>query len=75
MKVLSTFRPSTIVLVDFILGLPYSTPVRTGYSHRSVQDGGDVSIEAKNDIQLEIRSLAFYVGTCGEEDLRPQVFK
>lgn len=65
MKVLSTFRPSTIVLVDFILGLPHSTPVRTGYSHRSVQDGGDVSIEAKNDIQLEIRSLAFYVGTCG----------
>ena len=31
-------------------------------SNRSVQDGRDLSIKAKNNTQLEIRSLAFDVG-------------
>lgn len=45
-----------------------STPIRADNSNRSVQDGRDVSIKAKNNIQLETRSLALVWGLGGKED-------
>lgn len=45
-----------------------STPIRADNSNRSLQDGRDVSIKAKNNIQLETRSLALVWGLGGKED-------
>ena len=41
--------------------------LRRDNSIRSVQNGRDLSIKAKNNIQLEERSLAFDVGAEWEE--------
>lgn len=68
-------RPGAIAFIDLIMELALSTPVRTDNSNRSVQDGGDVSVKAKNNVPLEIRSLSLDVGVEWKEDLRPQIFK
>lgn len=48
-----SFSPRAIALVGFIPGMALSTPIRADHSNRSVQNGGDVSIKAKNSIQLK----------------------
>lgn len=65
------FRPRAIALIGFILGTALSTPVRAHNSNRSVQDGGDVSIKAKNSMQLKQGQRLLMWGLDRKEDHRP----